>query len=690
MAAPSPNDVLLRRRLTVVTTYSRRQRMRLSLAYAAGRDPDARPAASPQQPPREPDEKDNDDYDDNGDDDDVDDALDRLPSMSLLLLDSRRGSAVSTGSGPRGSRQHAPSRPSRTLAVPIDAFEALDSGPAGELGMDSVGSALAGLVESVGSTHHAARSRSRRASVVSIQRQRPQVARRFSAPLGTHDLRWQLYLSQLQSLIETPRKSPLMQMLIRAGVPHNLRAQVWPVLCGSKFLRAANEGAYRKILADNAATETVFTRQIETDLHRTFPDRLEYNTVLLGPNPRSLQRLRRVLYAYSFRNPTTGYCQGMNFVAAFLLNIFDDEEDVFWMFATVIERILPNNYYDSQLKGIKAEADLFEMIIAKELPRLNRHLTDNGIDMAMFTLEWFVSLFTMSFRSKMSLRIWDLFLYEGRISLFCVALSLVRLHEEKLLQFSTMDRLYDALKSLPAFNYNPDTIMQSVKVTYMAAMVKRLSFSIIQSQSLAEAITSSRQQLPFVIGGGSGGNRRSDSNSTSRKSPGASPAISRVPSNASSYRSLRSSNSVAGSLSQMSGESDTDSLADRKSASAPSTSPASSVTASVASSAGSFWGLFGRWGAASSAGQAAAGGSPPSPPSPAPPPPTVNTSLITSPSVLSAPASPAAALVASEANIRARSSSGQSGGSAGGFRRAPNLGNDDERKDRRRTTKFLS
>jgi len=293
------------------------------------------------------------------------------------------------------------------------------------------------------------------------------------------------------------------------------------------------------------------------------------SVMLVGENPPSLQRLRRILCAYSFRNPHTGYCQGMNFLAAYLLNVFDDEEDAFWLLSVVIERLLPNHYYDSNLKGIKAEADLFEIICAKEvigteyllsfssevcaryatqLPRLNRHLQDHGIDMPMCTLEWFVSLFTMSFRSKLSLRIWDLFLYEGRVSLFCVALSLVKLHEEKLLQFNSMDRLYDALKSLPSFNYNADAIIQHVRINSMSAMVKRLSFGIIQSQTLSETITTARQTTSFMP--------IVSSLKKAHKTPPASPSVSRASSNASSYKSFRSNNNLSGVSQQSDGDAD--------------------------------------------------------------------------------------------------------------------------------------
>lgn len=93
----------------------------------------------------------------------------------------------------------------------------------------------------------------------------------------------------------------------------------------------------------------------------------------------------------------------MNFLTAFLLGVLP-EEDAFWTLVTVIDRLLPANYYDVNLTGIKAEADLFELIVARELPELNAHLKKHNIDMAMFTLDWFVSLFTVGFRPRVRRR----------------------------------------------------------------------------------------------------------------------------------------------------------------------------------------------------------------------------------------------------------------------------------------------
>ena len=63
--------------------------------------------------------------------------------------------------------------------------------------------------------------------------------------------------------------------------------------------------------------------------------------------------LRRVLSAYVLRNPTIGYCQGMNNIVARLIASMD-EEDAFWTFCQTIEQLLPLDYYSNML-GVLVE-----------------------------------------------------------------------------------------------------------------------------------------------------------------------------------------------------------------------------------------------------------------------------------------------------------------------------------------------
>jgi len=56
----------------------------------------------------------------------------------------------------------------------------------------------------------------------------------------------------------------------------------------------------------------------------------------------------------------------MNFLAGFLLRFFNEEE-AFFMLVSIIDVLLPAHYYESDLRGIKAETDLFAMIIQREV-----------------------------------------------------------------------------------------------------------------------------------------------------------------------------------------------------------------------------------------------------------------------------------------------------------------------------------
>lgn len=118
--------------------------------------------------------------------------------------------------------------------------------------------------------------------------------------------------------------------LVAQGVPLAQRMKLWTVLI-HRWLddAAATEppmGARRSVYQQLAWRMRLHrVQQVELDLHRTYPTNQFFNT----PTSRGYQCLRRVLISFSQHNPSTGYCQGFNFLAGFALLLLP-EEMAFW------------------------------------------------------------------------------------------------------------------------------------------------------------------------------------------------------------------------------------------------------------------------------------------------------------------------------------------------------------------------
>ena len=54
--------------------------------------------------------------------------------------------------------------------------------------------------------------------------------------------------------------------------------------------------------------------------------------------------------------------QGMNYIAALLLLIVQDEEKSFWLLCALIDEILPS-YYSNRMVALRVEIDVFEDLV---------------------------------------------------------------------------------------------------------------------------------------------------------------------------------------------------------------------------------------------------------------------------------------------------------------------------------------
>lgn len=221
-------------------------------------------------------------------------------------------------------------------------------------------------------------------------------------------------------------KTPMFYKLVRVGLPNRLRGEIWELCCGSMYSRIDNPGEYTGLLHANENKTSLAIDEISKDLNRSLPEYAAYQ------HPEGIERLRRVLTAYSWKNPEIGYCQAMNIVVAALL-IYMSEEQAYWCLNVICDRIVPG-YYSRTMYGTLLDQRVFESLVAQTMPILWSHINKHDIQLSVISLPWFLSLYLTSMPLVFAFRILDVFFLQGPKTLFQVALAVLKLNGEELLQ----------------------------------------------------------------------------------------------------------------------------------------------------------------------------------------------------------------------------------------------------------------
>ncbi|XP_040594614.1 TBC1 domain family member 2A isoform X2 [Mesocricetus auratus] len=249
-----------------------------------------------------------------------------------------------------------------------------------------------------------------------------------------------------------------LKQLLRAGVPREHRPRVWRWLVHRRVQHLHSPGCYQELLARGQTRQHPAARQIELDLNRTFPTNKHFTC----PASSFPDKLRRVLLAFSWQNPTIGYCQGLNRLAAIALLVLEDEESAFWCLVAIVETILPAEYYSKTLTASQVDQRVLRDLLSEKLPRLTAHLRQHHTDLSLITFNWFLVVFADSLISDILLQVWDAFLYEGTKVVFRYALAIFKYNEEEIL------RLQDSLEIYQYLRFFTKTICDSRKLMSIA------------------------------------------------------------------------------------------------------------------------------------------------------------------------------------------------------------------------------
>ncbi|CAG2237768.1 MAP [Mytilus edulis] len=262
------------------------------------------------------------------------------------------------------------------------------------------------------------------------------------------DLTWDKVESRL------PRSDKLKSM-VRLGIPHSLRPQIWMRLSGAQEKKEKSDLSYKDIVKASSNDHLMTSKQIEKDLLRTMPS----NACFCNIHGTGIPRLRRVLRGLAWLYPDIGYCQGTGVIAASLL-LFMEEEDAFWMMCSIIEDLLPASYYSHTLIGIQADQKVLRQILINYLPDLDLVLKEHDIELSLISLHWFLTLFASVVHMKVLLRIWDMFFNEGSTIVFQMTMGMLKMKETELKCLDNSAQIFNSLSDVPGDVQDVDELIE--------------------------------------------------------------------------------------------------------------------------------------------------------------------------------------------------------------------------------------
>ena len=350
--------------------------------------------------------------------------------------------------------------------------------------------------------------------------------------------KWVAYLKENGLMTDNPNRFPprsaKAKRFIRKGIPPDWRGAAWFYYAGGPAILSKHAGLYDELLKRNV--KAVDLEAIERDLHRTFPDNIKFRSSQTPPTPVSpeepqdsentpkdpqgnprrpetpmISSLRRVLHAFAVYNPQIGYCQSLNFLAGMLLLFVETEEYAFWLLNIITRVFLPGTH-EISLEGANVDLGVLMCALREHMPavwakiggeldgtdtlrpsrsRRNRVKQPMPARLPPITLcmtAWFMSCFIGTLPTESTLRVWDIFFYEGSRTIFRIAMTIFKLGESEIRAVADPMEIFQVVQTIPRKLLNANALIE-------ACFKRRNGFGNISQEEIDRKRNERREQV---------------------------------------------------------------------------------------------------------------------------------------------------------------------------------------------------
>lgn len=263
---------------------------------------------------------------------------------------------------------------------------------------------------------------------------------------------------------EQKKDTKKVQEMWRVGLPPSVRGQIWKLAIGNELMitkelfdiskghaqltkqtmfgtpeplhakpdgatpaKGGRGGSFQEVAMDELLGKEGTVALVSIlDLPECFPAR-----ELFVPDGPMHKQMADVLEAYVSYRPDVGYAPCMSYlVAGFLLNM--EALDTFICLANFINKPFNLAFYITDRTQMYKYAMAADSIILTLLPKVHKHFKELNIESENYMTDWFMTVYLKPLPLDIASRVWDIYLLEGEIFLFKVALALLKMHSHQL------------------------------------------------------------------------------------------------------------------------------------------------------------------------------------------------------------------------------------------------------------------
>ena len=215
-------------------------------------------------------------------------------------------------------------------------------------------------------------------------------------------------------------------ILTKKNTSIKTRLNIWNNILGISALKKKYN--YQEIL--NSPCDEKVSLDIKLDVLRT--------NFKNEQNEEAQNKISNVLNSVAKLNGEIKYCQGMNYIVSFLLEILSEEE-AFYIFLSFFQSTEYPLIFEKDLEKLQSFFYIFQRLISLFEPELSILFNANGVNANIFLPPWFITLFLSSRQYMIQsdtpialIRILDNFIVGGWKSLMKVGIFVLHFCEEEI------------------------------------------------------------------------------------------------------------------------------------------------------------------------------------------------------------------------------------------------------------------